>query len=432
MLDKSRVNAYDGSRSIGSVKKLLRVESCTDKRGVTLSPFASHSTITIQRDNMKPTTTLQSVWNSAVYAEPHDPEPRDYLWASELGKSPVDLYLKLKGIPYSNPPNMRSLRKFDMGNTHEFIIDTVLQRCGLLVESQKRVRYQYDGMLMVSGRLDQIMGGSVDYEQAMHEIDKLHLPEHYLHKARSLVQHFSENYPEGFKEVILETKSTSSFMFDVYDRKREASDNHRMQLFHYLKALDYDLGHIAYISRDDGRMLVLGVSNPGRDEELYKKHIKIISDYYQANEQPPLEEPIIFDDTLLKFRDNWKIKYSNYLTLLYGFKSQMHYENEFKPMVSRFNRVIKRIAEGKNMTDNNKQAIEEMKIHYPDFEKHIPDIKQRLSEEDKLKKQASIEARQVEAENVKRAQDIWNKHKSKIQLMRDDDLFEYGEEGDDN
>lgn len=359
---------------------------------------------------MKPVVTLQNVWNASVYAENFDPKPRDYLWASELGKSPVDIYLKLKGVPASNPPNMRSLRKFDMGNTHEFIVDTVLQRAGLLVDSQVRVRHQYPGLLAVSGRLDQIFGGKADWERAKHDIKTLNLPEHYLFKAKNIVEKFSEQYPDGFEEIILETKSTSSFMFDVYERKQLASENHRVQLFHYLKGLERPLGHVAYISRDDGRMVVLPTTNPGDVEQIYKGHIETITRYFQANEMPPLEPMIIFDEILLSFKDNWRVKYSNYLTMLYDFKSQMEYENKFKGMVAGFNRVIKRIAEDKNMTAKNLESIEQMKTYYPDFEKHIPDIKRKLAEKAAQDINMQREIQAIEKENTARAAELKQKY----------------------
>lgn len=355
---------------------------------------------------MKYTATLESIWNASVASEGRDPEPRDYLWASELGKAPIDLYLRLKGTPESNPPNMRSLRKFDMGNTHEFIINTVLERCGLLVDSQKKVRYQYPGLMMVSGKIDQLFGGKIDYEKAKSEIKRLRLPEQYILKAKNLLEVFSKEYPEGVKETLMETKSTSAFMFDVYAKRKSASENHRIQLFHYLKSEGRDIGHLAYVSRDDGRMIVLPVTNPGADEALYKNHIKTITDYYHAGEQPPKEEMIVFDSELLSFKDNWKVKYSPYLTLLYDFKSQMEYESMFKPMVSRFNRVVTRIAKGDKMTANNLEAIKEMQEFYPDFEKHIPEIKKKLKgkKSEALREQKEREA--VERENLKRAEKI--------------------------
>lgn len=358
--------------------------------------------------------TLEGIWNEKnVQDNIWEVKPRDYLWASELGKSPVDVYLTLKGVQPSNPPNMRSMRKFDAGNITEHIIEMLFKSLGLMIESQKRVRHQYPGLLAVSGKLDFHLGSDGNYATD-EQIDEYDLPDFMLANAKRLVAHYRENYPDGFEARYTELKSTSSFMYDVYERTGKPSENHMIQLFHYIKGDDRQQGNIVYFSRDDARIITFAVPNSPENEAIYKGHIERISKYYEADQRPPLEPNLIFDPDLLKFKDNWKVKYSKYLTLLYGFKSQMHYEDEVSKMVARFNRVIKRIAEDKRMTDNNLEVIEEMKQHYPDFQKHVPEIKARLAIEAEKKKNAHFERMQLEKENSLRAKGLWDKYQDII------------------
>ena len=54
------------------------------------------------------------VWNDSLEnGKDREYKARDYMWASEIGGSMIDRYLKMKGELPSNPPNARSLRKFE-------------------------------------------------------------------------------------------------------------------------------------------------------------------------------------------------------------------------------------------------------------------------------------------------------------------------------
>jgi hypothetical protein len=168
-------------------------------------------------------------------------------------------------------------------------------------------------------------------------------------------------YPEGLADIILEIKSCSSFMFDLYERNGTASPQHKCQLFHYLKATGHKEGHIVYISRDDARLLEIGVFNPSPVENMYKQDIGKMTAYYYSDKLPELEPYIKYDEDFKKFSANWKVGYSQYLTHLYGLKDQKEFDDKYKPITERWNRVLGRVSEGKEMTKNNLQAIQEMK-----------------------------------------------------------------------
>ena len=305
--------------------------------------------------------SFYKIWNECLLDRTERPvEPRDRLWASELGKSPADLYLKLKGEKPTNPPNARSLRKFEAGNIWEWLIKLILKRAGIFQSEQRYSVHEYEGMLPVTGYMDVLAGGKPDYEKAKKELEGLELPQLFLRAGEKIVEHLTKEYPDGLTPKAIEIKSSSSFMFDVYEKKSIASANHKMQLFHYLKAENLPEGVILYICKDDCRMLEIPVKNPSAVEDEYKKEIETISNYYIKNEMPPLEKPIIWDNDMEKFAKNWKIAYSNYLTKLYKFKDQMEFDNKYSPIVERWNRVVVRLREGKEITQNNQQAMDEM------------------------------------------------------------------------
>lgn len=305
--------------------------------------------------------SFYQVWNESLEEGKTQKtlEPRQRIWASEMGGAYIDRFLKMTGVQPSNPPNPRSLRKFEAGNIWETIVGYVLNRAGILISKQEWLEYRYDGLLPVTGKLDFIAGGKPDYDKSISIISKEFnwLPEFISRATKRIVERLKEQYPDGLKEIILEIKSCSAFMFERYEKKNEASPQHKMQNFHYLKAKNMPEGHIVYISKDDARLLEIGVLNPSMVEDDYKKDIEQMTYFVEHNERPPLQKPIIFEED---FSANWKVGYSNYLTMLYGFQNQKEFDDKYKPMVERWNRVLQRIKDKKELTANNSEAIKEM------------------------------------------------------------------------
>ncbi len=328
---------------------------------------------------MKNSWSFYQVWNQSLEQRKERAiVSRDNLWASELGKSLVDNYLKMKGEVPTNPPNMRSLRKFEAGNIWEWVVGLVLKRAGIYLGEQKWNSFRYPDLIEVTGKIDFLAGGNPDWEKAKAEIEHLGLPE-FIHRAsENIINYFKEQYPEGMKKVILEMKSTSSFMFPLYEKFNMASLNHRLQAFHYLKAENLEEAHVVYVCKDDARMVEIGVFNPSTIEDEYKSYIEKLTGYLKANEQPPLEQPIEFDEETGRFGDNWKIKYSLYLTKLYGYKDQMEFEEKYRGVVGQYNRVLNRCCNGDKITDKNKVIMEEAEkeLNKP-FEKFVEIATQR-------------------------------------------------------
>lgn len=304
--------------------------------------------------------SFAGLWNESLERnKDRELKARDVIWASELGNAMVDRYLKMKAVKVSNPPNPRSLRKFEAGNIWEAIIGYVLTRAGLLKTRQDWLSYQYDGLLKVTGKLDFIAGGIPDYEKATKTVQSEFnwLPPFISEATINIVTKLKEQFPNGLKDIVLEIKSCSSFMFEKFEKTQEAQPQHKLQTFHYLKAGNMPEAHIIYVSKDDARLIEFGVLNPSLVEQDYKKDIETMTNYVKTNTEPPKEKPIEFDD---KFYANWKIGYSQYLELLYGFKNQKEFDDKYKPIVERWNRAIARKINGEKITENNKEAFDEI------------------------------------------------------------------------
>lgn len=315
---------------------------------------------------------MAEIWNQSLLEQNRRATvARKNLWASELGKAPIELYLKLKGVEASNPPNARALRKFEAGNVFEWIVSLILQRAGILQESQKWVSHQYPGLLEVTGKADFIAGGMPNSDAAIAEMEALGLPDIFLRATKKILEHLTEFYPEGLEKMPLEIKSVSSYMFDGLEANNRSMKGHRMQTFHYLKAMNFKKAHIVYICRDDLRMLEIPVLNPGPVEDEYKNSIAAITEYVKSGEQPPLEDEIIFDEDIGKFSKNWNVEYSNYLTMLYGYKDPMEFYEKIGPIADRWNRVLTRAKTGKDITAKNEEVIEEIKSKGFDFDECV-------------------------------------------------------------
>lgn len=325
--------------------------------------------------------SFAQIWNESLQKGRPEREfkARNTIWASELGGSMVDRYLKYIGDKPTNPPNQRSLRKFEAGNIWEWIVGLVLKRAGILLDEQGWVKYTHTAngksYLPVTGKKDFVAGGKPDWEKAKADINQLGLPEFLDRATNDIIDYFKEKYPEGLAKVILEVKSSSSFMFDRYEALKTADPKHKLQLFHYLKADNLTEGHIIYICKDDCRMLEIGVMNPGPVEEEYIADIERFSWYIFKGEQPKIEKEIVFQSNTFRFSPNYKVGYSNYLTKLYGYKDQMEFDTKYRSMTARWNRVLNRMVNESNMTKLNLEVIKEIKKEFPYLDSIVEDGK---------------------------------------------------------
>ena len=314
---------------------------------------------------------LATIWNSAIERKDRPIEPRERLFASELGGSMIDRFHKLKGTPYTNPPNSRSMRKFMAGDIWEWIIKTVLIRAGIPFTTQERVELNYEGLLPISGRLDFIIGGAINPEEALHALEMEDMPDFIKNPAKAIIEALRTTYPDGnIPKKVLEIKSVGSFIFESLLSQDNPRTHHMLQgaIYHLTTKLPTD---IVYVCRDDCRLLQYSIDKivPDLEKEI-KKDLEQITKYHKDDVEPPKEELIIFENG--KFKTNWKIQYSPYLSMLYTYnkngddkeekpiETPDEYFEAFSPLVSSWNRVVKRIVDKAPMTKSNLEKIEEM------------------------------------------------------------------------
>lgn len=334
------------------------------------------------------TWTVAELWNTILdRVDEYPPTPRNYLWASELGLSDIDIYLRLNGVEPSNKSDSRAKRKFDAGIQWEWVAATVFRRLGLLIERERPIKYQTKNYLPVSGRADLVVGGQIDEDmvtQITRALSQVDFPEHYTKAMAEMLKVIKAEFGvKTFKTRILEVKSASAFMYDAQYKYGEPSMNHALQCFHYVNGSDTDEGAVFYISKDDSRLSEIPI---WKDDEVlrkaYEDKLARITEAYETQTQPDREKLVIWDEDKGKFSDNWNIKYSSYLTYLYGFNHESEYTDAFKSKIASWNRVVGRIKRGDNMTKSNLEYIEEIKKEFPNFDELVANSRQEEVEEE--------------------------------------------------
>lgn len=332
---------------------------------------------------------LVVLWNQAINCLPERPLiKRDYVWASELGGAFVDRYLRMNAVPMTNPPNERSRRKFLSGHIFEWIVSIVLVMVGILQKKQVRTELQLRGLPKVTGKMDYIAGGDVDWERAYAEIERMKnlfnevhddAPPIIMHATEYIYSAMRKQYErKPLKRIIYENKAVSTFAFQKMQRSG-AMAPHILQTGHYIiaNADDIDEGKIGYICKDDCLMEEFSLEYSPQLLKLYKKDLMQIGGYMDAagknplKNLPPREPEVLFDDKLYRFERNLRVEYSSYLEMLYGYKTPEEYRDKWQRNVTNWNRVFKRVVRGDKITDKNKPILNDVTNVFPDWEKYV-------------------------------------------------------------
>lgn len=316
---------------------------------------------------------FSTVWNQSLLTRPEfEPRCREHIWASEIGNPFIDRYLKMTGVAPSNGPNARSKRKYEAADIFEWLVGFVLKQAGIWIESQEKLEYQYPGLLRVVGKLDHLAGGRPDWTRARRQVSAVGLPRVIERANLAIIDRLSAMYGDDvLRTIVLEVKSLSTFMFDRYEATKRADARHEAQAFHYLKSKELPEAHIAYICRDDCRIVELGVFNPSSVEQGYLRDIEQMTFFIVNREVPDKEEELLFDESRFRFSTNWGVEYSSYLTFLYGYKEPIHYRERWKKTVDSMNRVFKRCVADAKMTDKNLDVIDKARKLFPRWDEMI-------------------------------------------------------------
>jgi hypothetical protein len=329
---------------------------------------------------------VDTIWNQALESIPERPlVKRDYIWASELGGSMIDRYLKMNAHPMTNPPNARSKRKFSAGHIWEWILGFVLTSSGILKQKQLHGIVELPGLLKVTGKLDFVAGGVVDWEKARHDVEILRsllsasiseMPPIVMHSIDKIISSFEKQYANNpLEEVVLEAKSMSSFMSEKLQKTNKPMDHNVLQNLHYVIANKMP-GQLLYICKDDCITQQFRVEPKRELLKLYKEDVATMTGYIEAagkkyiKNLPPKENELLFDESMYRFQSNFRVEYSSYLEMLYGYKTPELYRLKYKRSITAWNRVIKRYALGQPMTASNNSYIKEIERVFPEWEKY--------------------------------------------------------------
>lgn len=338
--------------------------------------------------------SFSQLWNDALHCIPENPMiKRDRIYASELGLPFIDRYLKMHAIPYSTPINERSKRKFSSGDCWEWIISLLLTVLGILKERQLKGVVELPGLLPVSGKLDFIAGGEVDWDKAKAEIKRIQdvfslsisqMPKFIFHAIEHILPQMEKRFNKApLKEVIFECKSISSYVSDRMTKTGKPMKHHVLQNLHYMLANKYDEGTLFCICKDDaiGHQFQITITKPLL--KMYRDDVKQMTEYYNASNHknpmktlPPKEPEIYFDDELYKFTINrMGVEWSNYLELLYGYKTPEQFRDKWKKVIPAWSRVFKRCVTNEKMTPSNLNYIKEAKTVFPEWDKYVAKAK---------------------------------------------------------
>lgn len=318
--------------------------------------------------------SLQKTWNELLTEERLN-TPRNYIYASDLGRSFIDRLLQMRGIKPTNPFTSRLLRVFDVGNIFEIeIMERMFRLLGIFISSQNRIVIENKGLLTVVGRHDPRIGGKIDKEKALSLINEIQKDKdgnvlydtnvfdndyyplfkynkYFRKRAIALLNKLVKEYPNGVEEMITEIKTVNSKAFWSDKNKSDITsffkgyDHHKLQLHTYVKGLKLP-GRLFYISKDDLTLMETNVDENDKElERLWLKDVATMTEIYREAQFRPIlkklkngkitiadwlrkyEEPgIIWNEDKQEYDKNWKATYSNYLTLITGFKDSDEWE----------------------------------------------------------------------------------------------------------
>jgi hypothetical protein len=332
-----------------------------------------------------------SLFNEAIRCLPERVMvKRDYMWASEIGKDYTSRYLRMHAHPMSNPINERSRRKFVMGHVTEWIVGIILTLTGILKSKQLRGEVTLPGMLRVSGKMDFIAGGDIDWVAAGEKVKEVRalfalslddMPPIIFHAIERVLFRMEQMFTRvPLKEYIIEVKSCSSFISDRLEKSKQPMPDHALQAFHYTLANNIDT-MLIYLCKDDAMCHQFEITKSKSLIKLYTDDVVKMTAYFKGSgknylkNMPPKAPEVEFDMGTFTFLKNSQVAYSNYLTMLYGYKDFDEFKWKWQYKVTAWNRVIKRCVRGDNLTAANKTIIQDALTFFPDWDVYVSKAK---------------------------------------------------------
>ena len=315
--------------------------------------------------------SIQESWNRSLTVAKKDRriQPRDFLYASEVGRPYLDVYWSMQGIEPTNVQSDTARRKMEAGNFYEAVVGWVFQRVGILKETQAKARLiDNPDYLNVYGRIDIIAGHDGNWDKTKKEMDE------YFNKLIELefdfpffgvvkkistetINYLSEKYPAGLEDKLYEVKSINSMAFWKNDEPIGTPYPHHInqftfyQYYHQIKN-----GSFLYLDRDT--MSISELPNIIKDEVVKDIHdwLKKMTYYYRNNIEPPKPQLIIWDIKEQKYQFNWEVNWSAYKDkILEGVNvDKINEEIKEKNKMLRRDKMIKNAVNGDNVRGTKK------------------------------------------------------------------------------
>jgi len=353
---------------------------------------------------------LAQIWEESFRCIPDRPmQQRSRIYASELGGSFHDRYLKMYAHKFSNPYNFRSLGKMMAGKFFEAVVKTILIGTGIYRHEQLKGLIELPNCLPVSGKLDFVAGGQIDWDEAKNRAEKVKQFFGFIFEDLSpFTNHMTDKVLEHFKNVfsysplmekILEVKSVSGFVFGLIKKGNKPRRGHPLQGLHYLLANKHiEKGLLTYISREDVVIQEFDITREKGLLKEYKEDVSTMTAYYNDSigknylkHIPPKDEEILFEEASYRFVKSNKVEYSPYLTMSYGYKNIDHFKEKWDKQISKWNAAFRRhVLEGTEiptvrkgqpatytmkLTPANLDTIKEAKVLFPLWDKFVAKAK---------------------------------------------------------
>jgi len=302
--------------------------------------------------------SIIGIWNEEENLDRYEIKARDYINATDIGKPFLDRYYKMIGEPETNPFEPRILRIFSAGEEFHFLLRRIFRKIGFLIDYEQRIEIPAtETLLKVVGYYDMKLGGNVNLVKAEEAINKEDFSDFIKAKALKIAKYFAERYPNGLEPVICEVKSVNSLAFVAHQHGKgylkDVYPHHVLQIYTYLKATGIRQGRLLYISKDN--LLIeehLVNLNDRNWENLWQLDIKTMSDFYRNKVLPPRESDIVKDEEG-KWKPNWRIERSTYLTKITGFKDKKEWMEYAKNLAKEENKKSKKSKKNEKSKSQN-------------------------------------------------------------------------------
>ena len=262
---------------------------------------------------------ISSLVKDLITFNQSDPSPREEIWASDLGKTHLDTYLKMKGVKYTNPTDGNGMFNFFMGKAIENGLTQMLLDCGIAHETQERIEIKLPNCLPVVGKPDVLLEVK-DWDETIKNIkitsddsneERLEVKKQ---KLIGLVREWQKNYPGGLPKTAFEVKSTSEWGFNNGKMVgfKKAYPHYFLQAYTYLYGLNLPEVHLLFISKGSKMMTeeIVILKNEEVERE-WKEEIKMITDNFKKDTEPAPPELMTINGWG-KEAMNWELNYSPY------------------------------------------------------------------------------------------------------------------------